>query len=85
MADIKNTLKEFNAKRKLKYDGQVALATGNSKTSKHWKNKSIMYSALVEKLNQTTRTPETYAEYKKMSKTERDRIKDQGGFVGGKS
>ncbi|HBZ6636335.1 virulence-associated E family protein [Clostridium botulinum] len=83
MADIKNTLKEFNAKRKLKYDGQVALATGNSKTSKHWKNKSIMYSALVEKLNQTTRTPETYAEYKKMSKTERDRIKDQGGFVGG--
>ena len=42
-----------------------------------------MYSALVEKLSQTTRTPETYAEYKKMSKTDRDRIKDVGGFVGG--
>ncbi|WP_242862719.1 virulence-associated E family protein [Clostridium botulinum] len=77
------TVAENNLNIKIKYDGQVALATGNSKTSKHWKNKSIMYSALVEKLNQTTRTPETYAEYKKMSKTERDRIKDVGGFVGG--
>lgn len=59
------TVAENNLNLKIKYDGQVALATGNSKTSKHWKNKSIMYSALVEKLNQTTRTPETYAEYKK--------------------
>ncbi|MBY6931881.1 virulence-associated E family protein [Clostridium botulinum] len=83
MADIKNTLKEFNSKRKLKYDGKVALATGNSKTSKHWKNNCIMYSDLITKLNHTTRTPETVAEYRKMSKTERDRIKDQGGFVGG--
>lgn len=77
------TVAENNLNIKIKYDGQVALATGNSKTSKHWKNKSIMYSALVEKLSKTTRTPETYAEYKKMSKTERDRIKDVGGFVGG--
>lgn len=68
---------------KIKYDGQIALATGRSKTEKHWKNKNILYSALVEKLGSTTRTPETYAEYKKLPKTERDRIKDVGGFVGG--
>lgn len=83
METTKRTLEEFNNKHKLKYDGQVSLAVGNSKTSKHWKNRSIMYSALVDKLSQTTRTPETYAEYKKMSKTDRDRIKDVGGFVGG--
>lgn len=76
-------LEEFNYNQNLKHDGQVSLATGNSKTSKQWKNKSMMYSALVDKLSQTTRTPETYAEYKKMSKTDRDRIKDVGGFVGG--
>lgn len=67
----------------LKYDGEIGIAIGNRKTAKHWRNKSIMYSALVDKLSRTTRTPETYAEYKKMSKTDRDRIKDVGGFVGG--
>jgi len=77
------TVAENNSNIKIKNDGQVSLAVGNSKTSKHWKNRSIMYSALVDKLSQTTRTPETYAEYKKMSKTDRDRIKDVGGFVGG--
>lgn len=77
------TVAESNSNIRIKNDGQVSLAVGNSKTSKHWKNRSIMYSALVDKLSQTTRTPETYAEYKKMSKTDRDRIKDVGGFVGG--
>lgn len=69
--------------KQIKYDGNIALATGRSKKEIHWKNKSILYSALIEKLSTTTRTPETYAEYKKFSKTDRDRIKDVGGFVGG--
>lgn len=77
------TVAENKSTLKIKYDGQVAIATANNRTSKHWKNKSITYSALVEKLSQTTRTPEAYAEYKKMPKSDRDRIKDVGGFVGG--
>ena len=68
---------------KIKHDGMVTLATGSSKKEIHWKNKNMLYSELVEKLSSTTRTPETYAEYKKMSKTDRDNIKDVGGFVGG--
>ncbi|MDU1314486.1 MAG: virulence-associated E family protein [Clostridium septicum] len=68
---------------KIKYDGSIALATGKSKKETHWKNKTIAWSELVEKLSRTTRTPETTAEYKKFSKAERDRIKDVGGFVGG--
>lgn len=68
---------------KIKYDGQIFIATGRNKTSKQWKNKNMLYSALVEKLSTTTRTPETYAEYKKLPKTERDNLKDVGGFVGG--
>ncbi|MBY6879676.1 hypothetical protein EXN65_19755 [Clostridium botulinum] len=70
-------------KPKIKYDGSIAIATGKSRKETHWKNKNILWSELVEKLSNTTRTPETYAEYKKMAKTEKDRIKDVGGFVGG--
>lgn len=68
---------------KIKYDGSITLATGKSKKETHWKNKNMLYSELVEKLSNTTRTPETYAEYKKLPKTEKDNIKDVGGFVGG--
>lgn len=68
---------------KLKYDGQVTLAFGKSKTETQWKNKNMLYSALIKKLSQTTRTPESCAEYKKMSKTDKDNIKDVGGFCGG--
>ncbi len=70
-------------KPKIKYDGSIAIATGKSRKETHWKNKNILWSELVEKLSNTTRTPETYAEYKKMAKTEKDKIKDVGGFVGG--
>lgn len=72
-----------NVDLKIKYDGSIALATGKSKTETHWKNKTLLWSELVNKLSKTTRTPETAAEYKKMSKTDRDRVKDVGGFVGG--
>jgi predicted P-loop ATPase len=68
---------------KIKHDGSITLATGKSKKETHWKNKTIMYSDLIKKLSTTTRTPETYAEYKKLPKTERDNLKDVGGFVGG--
>ena len=69
--------------KKIKYDGSISLASGKSKKEIHWKNKNMLYSALVEKLSTTTRTPETYGEYNKMPKTDRDNIKDVGGFVGG--
>ena len=67
----------------IKNDGQISLAMGSSRVAKHWKNKNILWSDLVKKLSQTTRTPETEAEYKKMSKAEKGKIKDIGGFVGG--
>ncbi len=78
-----NLLKNDDLNIKIKYDGSIALATGKSKKETHWKNKNISWSDLVRKLSHTTRTPETVAEYKKMAKVDRDRIKDVGGFVGG--
>ena len=75
------TDKELN--KGIKFDGQVAIATGSSAHTKTWKNKNVKWSELVRKLSETTRTPETVAEYKKLSKAEKGRIKDVGGFVGG--
>jgi len=69
--------------KKIKYDNSIAVATGKSRKETNWKNKTMQWSQLVEKLSNTTRTPETAAEYRKMSKTDRDEIKDVGGFVGG--
>ncbi|UFH66580.1 virulence-associated E family protein [Clostridium cadaveris] len=67
----------------MKHDGSISIATGASSKTKTWKNKTMQWSELVEKLSHTTRTPETVAEYKKLSKAEKGKIKDVGGFVGG--
>lgn len=70
-------------KLKLKYDGQISIATGKNRFETNWKNKRILWSNLVAKLKNPVITQEAYAEYKKLSKAEQDRIKDVGGFVGG--
>lgn len=73
----------YKTEEKIKYDGTISIATGASSKTKTWKNKTMQWSELVEKLSHTTRTPETVAEYKKLSKAEKGKIKDVGGFVGG--
>jgi predicted P-loop ATPase len=47
-------------------------------------NQQVTFDELCERLSQTVRTPETVEEYPKLPKSERDRAKDKGGFVGGK-
>lgn len=68
---------------KVQYDGPVTIAVGSSRKSTNWKNKELMWSALVERLSIPERTSETLTEYKTMPKVQRDEIKDVGGFVGG--
>lgn len=67
----------------LKNDGLVSIAIGRSRKETSWKNREMSWFELVGKLGQTVRTHETYEEYKKLSKTKQDEIKDVGGFVGG--
>lgn len=69
--------------KSLKYDGILTIATGRSRKETNWKNREMLWSELVKRLSNTTRTSETYEEYKKLSKAKRDEIKDVGGFVGG--
>ena len=68
---------------KLTHDPTLEIATGNSRKTKTWKNKTIQWSALLDRLAQETRTPETVAEFKAMSRSQQSDIKDVGGFVGG--
>lgn len=64
-------------------DKALDIALGNSRKTKTWKNKPMHWSELLDRLATVTRTPETVAEYKAMSRTRQSEIKDVGGFVGG--
>lgn len=68
---------------KLQHDGEVQVAIGRSRKETKWKNKNMQWSEIVEKLATVTRTRETYAQYKRMTRDEKAAIKDVGGFVGG--
>ena len=68
---------------KLHHDKALEIATGNSRKTKTWKNKTVQWSELLDRLAKETRTPETVAEYKAMGRNQQSDIKDVGGFVGG--
>lgn len=68
---------------KLKHNKALDIATGNSRKTKTWKNKTVQWSDLLARLAKETRTPETLAEYKAIGRDRQSDIKDVGGFVGG--
>lgn len=72
-----------SAKLKIKHDGTLTIAVGRSRKETDWKNREMLWSQLVDRLSRTTRTGETYEEYKKMTRSQQGQIKDIGGFVGG--
>ena len=59
------------------------IATGNSSHAKMWRNMSVRFDGLVQRLSTPLRTAETTENYRRMKKKERDLAKDHGGFVGG--
>lgn len=76
---MENPIKDLH----IKYDGDLAIATGRSAHEINWKNRQISWSALLQKLKEPRITGETPDEYRKMSKEEQGNKKDVGGFVGG--
>jgi len=64
-------------------DGVVSIATASSRFATRWRNRQMPYSEFVKSLSETTRTKETFAEYKAMTRQQQAQIKDVGGFVGG--
>lgn len=59
------------------------IATGTSRTDTQWMNKTASWEQLTARLQKCKRTAETVKEYKAMTKAQRGKIKDVGGFVGG--
>lgn len=64
-------------------DKALDIAQGVSRKTKSWKNKSVLWSELLERMSTPTRTAETVAEYKAMTRAQQAERKDCGGFVGG--
>lgn len=67
----------------IRYDKGLDVALGNSRKTKTWKNRPMLWSELLARMAKETRTPETVAEYKAMGREQQSEIKDVGGFVGG--
>lgn len=61
----------------------MRIAIGKSRTAYKWKNEDWTWEQLIDRCSHTLRTKETVSEYRKMTRGQRDNIKDVGGFVGG--
>ena len=61
----------------------LKIAYGNSRWTKYWSNDATVFDTLCSRLKKPIRTPETAEEYPKLPKSERDQLKDKGGFVAG--
>ncbi|WP_315266550.1 virulence-associated E family protein [Selenomonas noxia] len=62
---------------------ELAFCIGNSRAALVWHPGKMTMEVLWEKLQNPIRTAETDAEYRAMKKSERDAVKDKGGFFAG--
>ena len=60
------------------------ISTGRSRLETTWKSTSVTWEALLGRLAEVRRTKETVKEYQGLSRDRKGRIKDVGGFVGGR-
>ena len=62
---------------------ELSISIGNNRFATNWKNKTITFADLKDRLKSPVKTSESMAEYAEMTKLNRDNTKDRGGFVGG--
>ena len=62
---------------------EYTVSVGRSRTETNWVKKTVTWDALTRRLKAVKRTPESVADYKAMSRPQRGKVKDTGGFVGG--
>lgn len=63
---------------------KIGISMGNSRKDKIWHFQEMNLKDFVNLISKTTKTAETTSQYRKLSKVDRDNIKDVGGFVLGK-
>lgn len=59
------------------------ISTGRSRLETSWQSKAVSWEKILQKLSTCKRTAETFQEYKAMSRADKGKVKDVGGFVGG--
>ncbi len=62
---------------------KLSFCFGSSRQAATWRPAQMSIEELLEKLKAPLRTPETTAQYHRMTKSEKDEIKDKGGFLAG--
>lgn len=62
----------------------LIISTGRNRNDTDWLPRSVTWEDITDQLSRCKRTGETVAGYKAMSKEEKAKAKDAGGFVGGK-
>ena len=61
----------------------MKIAVGDSRFTKKWRNKEMSWEEFCRQVSIARYTTETMDEFRKMPKSQRDTVKDVGGFVGG--
>jgi len=64
-------------------DLEIVVALGKNRSDKNWKNEYLTWGEFMDRLRKVRRTNETVAEYHKMTKSQKAKIKDGPSFVGG--
>lgn len=59
------------------------ISVGRSRLEQEWKGRALTWDELCKRLAQCKRTPESFQEYKALSRIDKGKVKDVGGFVGG--
>lgn len=62
---------------------ELTITEARNRFDKHCQVKRTTWEALLERLSEPRKTPETQDEYFRMSKDEQAAVKDVGGFIGG--
>lgn len=62
----------------------MIISTGRSRRDTRWRSQEVDWPWLCQHLGSFRRTAETMREYRAMSKDDQSRVKDVGGFVGGR-
>lgn len=62
---------------------ELTISVAPSRFSKDWEPRAVEWTDLTRQLRSCKHTRESCAEYRAMSKDDRARVKDVGGFVGG--
>ena len=62
---------------------EIIISTAGSRRETYWKTEKLLWSEFIKRLENSTRTAETYESFMKLRKSQQDNLKDVGGFVAG--